>query len=174
MELIKKSDEVYLAPGPIAAIGDEEVEFLRARVATSPRGRVRINLHAEGADPLHEMFIAIRKESYIRPHRHPAKSEAFHIVHGEVDVVVFEDDGSIRSVVPLAAANAGKAFYYRMSAPLFHTLVIHSDLLIVHEITNGPFKADATLFGDFSPEDGNAPEILIWQQKLADQIRGRQ
>lgn len=176
MNLIKKSPEVYLAPGPIARIGQEEIAFLRRELAASPRGRVRINTHADNADPLHEMFIAIHPDSYIRPHKHLDKSEAFHVVHGEVDIVVFEDDGRIRQVVPLAARDEHKAFYYRMSAPYLHTLVIHSDMLVVHEITNGPFVKDATVFGAFAPADDAGPQAIArWRAALvARMVEARQ
>lgn len=161
-----------MAVGPIASIGSEEIEFLRREVAGNAKGRVRINLHPENADTLHEMFIAIRPDSYIRPHKHPNKSEAFHIVYGEVDIVVFEDDGSIREIVALAAGGGEKAFYYRMSQPYFHTLLIKSDILVVHEITNGPFVKDGTLFGSFAPdEDANPHAISAWQDGLADRVR---
>jgi cupin fold WbuC family metalloprotein len=168
LNLIKKSPEVYLAPGPIASIGQEEVGFLRRELAQSPRRRLRINTHLDNADPLHEMFIAIHPDSYIRPHKHLDKSEAFHIVYGEVDIVVFEDDGRIRQIVPLAAGDDRKAFYYRMSAPYLHTLVIRSDVLVVHEITNGPFVKDATVFGAFAPADDAGPHAIAqWRVTLA-------
>ena len=172
MNLIRKSAEVYIAPGPIASIGAEEVEFLRREVAGSGKGRVRINVHPDNADLLHEMIIAILPDSYIRPHKHPGKSEAFHVVYGEVDIVVFEDDGSIREIVSLGAGGGGKAFYYRMSQPYFHTLLIRSDILVVHEITNGPFVKDGTVFGAFAPgEDAESGVIRAWQDRLADRVR---
>ncbi|MCG2586659.1 WbuC family cupin fold metalloprotein [Massilia sp. TS11] len=167
MKLIQKSPEVYLAPGPVAAIGADEIALLTRAVQDSPRGRVRINLHGDSSDPLHEMFIAIMPGSYIRPHRHPAKSESFHLVHGEVDVVVFHDDGSLREVVRLGAPGSGKPFYYRMSAPLFHTLVIHTPLIVTHETTNGPFDPAATEFAAFAPAAEAEPDqIAAWQQHV--------
>jgi cupin fold WbuC family metalloprotein len=171
LNLIKISSEVFTAPGPIASIGCEEIEFLRREVARNAKGRVRINIHPEDADSLHEMFIAIRPDSYIRPHKHPNKSEAFHVVHGEVDIVVFEDDGSVREIVRLAAGGGGKAFYYRMSKPYFHTLVIRSDMLIVHEITNGPFVRDGTVYAAFAPrEEDDLSAIRAWQKGLSDRV----
>ena len=172
MNLIKKTADVYMAPGPIASIGHEEIDYLRSELAGNAKGRVRINLHPDNADTLHEMFIAIRPDSYIRPHKHPHKSEAFHIVYGEVDIVIFEDDGSIRQVVPLAAGSSSTAFYYRMSKPFFHTLMIKSDLLVVHEITNGPFVKDGTAFAGFAPaEDADLNAINAWQRQLSDRVR---
>ena len=173
MNLIKKSPDIYVAPGPVATIGSDEVAFLRSELANSTRGRIRINMHNENQDLLHEMFIAIAPGSYIRPHKHPHKSEAFHIVYGAVDIVVFEDDGQIRQVVSLAAGDSNKAFYYRMSAPLLHTLIIRSDLLVVHEITNGPFVKDGSIFGAFAPlEDAGPQAIDAWHSELADRMQG--
>jgi cupin fold WbuC family metalloprotein len=172
VNLIKKTSDVYMAPGPIASIGHKEIDYLRKELAGNAKGRVRINLHPDSTDALHEMFIVIRPDSYIRPHKHPHKSEAFHIVYGEVDIVIFEDDGSIRQVVPLAAGSCSKAFYYRMSKPFFHTLMIKSDLLVVHEITNGPFVADGTDFARFAPaEDAGSNAIDEWQKQLSDRLR---
>lgn len=173
MNLIKISSDVYTVPGPIASIGCEEIEFLRREAAGHSKGRVRINLHPDNADSLHEMFIAIRPDSYVRPHKHPNKSEAFHIVYGEADIIIFEDDGSIREIVHLAAGGGTKAFYYRMSKPFFHTLLIRSDMLVVHEITNGPFVKDNTVFGSFAPDedDHGLKAICEWQSGLADRVR---
>jgi cupin fold WbuC family metalloprotein len=172
MNLVQKSPEVFVAMGPIATIGTEEIALLKAAVSKSPNGRVRINAHANGDDRLHEMFIAIRPDSYIRPHKHPNKTESFHLVYGEVDIVVFEDDGRIRQVVPLGAGDPARAFYYRMSKPFFHTLVIHSDLLVVHEITNGPFQPSETVFASFAPEDSNESAAAAYQVALAEKIVG--
>lgn len=172
MDLIKKAADVYIAPGPIASIGHDEIDYLRSELKGNAKGRVRINVHPDSADSLHEMFIAIRPDSYIRPHKHPNKSEAFHIVYGEVDVVIFDDDGSVRQVVPLAAGSSSKAFYYRMSKPFFHTLMIKSDILVVHEITNGPFVKEGTAFADFAPaEDAGLDAISAWQKQLFDRVR---
>ena len=172
INLIKKTSEVYLASGPIAAISSAEINFLRQKVVDNRKGRVRINLHQDNCDPLHEMIIAIRPDSYIRPHKHPGKSESFHIIYGEVDIVIFEDDGTIRELVSLSAIDKEKAFYYHMSKPFFHTLVIYSDLLVVHEITNGPFVKDDTKFGIFAPAESAAPSAITeWQDELLKRIR---
>jgi cupin fold WbuC family metalloprotein len=104
------------------------------------------------------MMIALRGDSYIRPHKHPGKSEAFHVIEGAVDVVVLDDGGEICEVVPLGSDGTG-AFYYRMSRPQFHTLLIKSDILVVHEITNGPFVAGATVFAPFAPEEGTGAAV---------------
>jgi cupin fold WbuC family metalloprotein len=174
MSLVQKSPEVFLAEGPIAAVGPSEIDALKAAVQASPKRRARINAHPDGDDTLHEMIIAIDASSYIRPHKHPGKSEAFHIVEGEVDIVVFRDDGEIDRIVELGPPGGSRSFYYRMSNAFFHTLIIRSDLLIVHEITNGPFRPAATVFADFAPDDRETDKAEAYQAELVRRVAALQ
>lgn len=169
MTLVRMSPEVFLAQGPIAAIGSADIALLRQAVRQTARRRVRINAHPGHDDALHEMIIAIESTSYIRPHRHPGKSEAFHIIEGAVDIVVFRDDGAIEQIVSLGEKGGPHPFYYRMSEPRFHTLVIRSDLLIVHEITNGPFSPEGTVYAAFAPGEGE-PAAAEFQAELLERV----
>jgi cupin fold WbuC family metalloprotein len=169
MSLRKCSNEVYVAEGPIAVIGEAEIRLLREAVAATPRGRVRINVHADARDPLHEMFIALSRDSYVRPHRHPGKTEAFHIVEGDVDVVVLDDAGEVRRIVELGQG-PGRAVYYRMVQPMFHTLLVKSEILVVHEITNGPFVPGGTQFAPFAPGEDESTQVAAYRVRLARQV----
>jgi len=170
MALVQQSPEVFLAEGPIATIGAEEIEVLRQAVRNTPKRRVRINAHPGSDDELHEMIIAIEPGSYIRPHKHPGKSEAFHIIEGQVDIVVFSEAGEVERIVSLAAKGGRHPFYYRMSTPHFHTLIIRSDLLVVHEITNGPFLPTGTIYAAFAPEEGDTASAAIFQANLVKRV----
>lgn len=170
MTLMQISPEVFLAEGPISTIGNEDIEVLRQAVRKTPKRRVRINAHPESTDQLHEMVIAIEPGSYIRPHKHPGKSESFHIIEGQVDIVVFGEDGSIERIVSLAASGGRHPFYYRMSAPHFHTLIIRSELLVVHEITNGPFLPTGTVYAAFAPEEADVAKAAAFQAELVQRI----
>jgi cupin fold WbuC family metalloprotein len=174
MALVQKSPDLFVAEGPVAAVGASELDALKAAVKASPKGRARINAHPDSEDALHEMIIAIDPASYIRPHKHPGKSEAFHIIEGEVDIVVFKDDGEIDRVVQLGAPGSGRSFYYRMSKPFFHTLVIRSEILIVHEITNGPFRPEATIFAEFAPEQSDILKAEAYQAELVRRVAALQ
>lgn len=170
MRLIKKSPEVYLAEGEIASIGQREIDLLKTAVTATPLKRVRINLHPSSEDELHEMFIVLQQGSYVRPHKHPNKSEAFHAVYGSAQVVIFDDEGNIKQVVHLDADKVDKPFYYRMSKPYFHTLIVQSELFIVHEITNGPFVPGGTIFAPFAPDDSDLAAVNSFSAHLAAQI----
>jgi cupin fold WbuC family metalloprotein len=170
MALVQKSLEVFLAEGPISTIGSEDIEVLRQAVLKTPKRRVRINAHPGSDDDLHEMIIAIEPGSYIRPHKHPGKSESFHIIEGQVDIVVFNEDGNIERIVSLAEKGGRHPFYYRMSTAHFHTLVIRSDLLVVHEITNGPFVPTDTIYAAFAPEEGDSATAAVFQADLVKRV----
>jgi len=170
MALVQQSPEVFLAEGPIATIGAEEIAVLRQAVRNTPKRRVRINAHPGSDDELHEMIIAIEPGSYIRPHKHPGKSEAFHIIEGQVDIVVFSEAGEVERIVSLAAKGGRYPFYYRMSTPHFHTLIIRSDLLVVHEITNGPFLPTGTVYAAFAPEESDTASAAVFQANLVKRV----
>ncbi len=167
MNLRKVNDEVFLALDPIVRLGDEELAFLKTQALASPRKRARICAHKSNDDPLHEMLIVISSSSYIHPHRHVDKSESFHIVDGEVDVVVFDADGNIMDVVELGAAGTGRSFFYRLAESAFHTLLIKTDYLIVHEVTNGPFARDKTILAPFAPAEDRVDEARAYITAIA-------
>lgn len=147
----KVGDGVFVSRQPIVCIGDEELDFIKREASRSGKRRARICAHRSNADALHEMVIAIVADSYIQPHRHIGKSESFHIIEGIVDVVIFDDDGAISEVIELGAPGSGRLFFYRLSESRFHTLLIRSPLLVMHEVTNGPFNPEQTIVAPFAP-----------------------
>src|SRR5207237_5887111 len=100
--------EVFIADSEIVRVSQEDIEFLKQKVKTSPRGRVRLCAHPGNTDLLHEMFIVLCEETYIRPHRHFNKSESFHILEGAADIVLFDEHGHIEEVIPMGDIASGK------------------------------------------------------------------
>ena len=164
--LRKINNEVFVAEESIVRLGAEQISFLKQQALSSNRKRARICTHRSNDDALHEMLIAISADSYIQPHKHTRKVESFHIIEGLVDVVVFDDAGAIVDVVELGDVLNGKNFYYRLSESMFHTLLIHSDFLIVHEVTNGPFVANETILAPFAPPESRHDEALSYVADL--------
>ncbi len=170
MKLRNKDASVFVMESAISYISDRELAILRDAATNAPRRRARINLHPDDADPLHEMIIAVGRGSYIRPHRHPGKSESFHLIEGTVDVVVFDDAGAITQVISLEARRGEAPFYYRMSRPFFHTIIIRSDLLIMHEVTNGPFRSGAAVYAPFAPEEDDLAAVAAYMSELTKRV----
>lgn len=161
-EFRRIGDGVFVATAPIVSIGAQQILFLKQEAASSGRRRARICAHRTDDDRLHEMLIAILADSYIHPHKHLGKSESFHIIEGAVDVVVFDDSGAILDVIALGDVSTGRNFFYRLSDSLFHTLLIRSECLVMHEVTNGPFLRDATLLAPFAPLESQREKALAY------------
>jgi cupin fold WbuC family metalloprotein len=168
VNLRKVNDEVFIALDPVVQIGGEEVAFLKRQAQANPRKRARICAHKTNEDPLHEMVIAIAAGSYIHPHRHHGKSESFHIVEGEVDIVVFDAAGTIVDIVDLGIPGSGRRFYYRLSDSAFHTLLLRTDFLVVHEVTNGPFLRDKTVLAPFAPPESEPGAARDYMRTVAE------
>lgn len=154
MSIRATSDEVFLATGGIVQVRAEDVAMVKNKGTTNARKRARLCAHPGPDDKLHEMLIVLDRGTYIRPHRHGGKAESFHIIEGELDVVVFHDDGSIREVVRMGPYSSGKAFYYRIMEPCYHSVLIHTPFALFHETTNGPFNRTDTEFAPWSPGEG--------------------
>ena len=170
MRLREGDGSVFVMENPISQVGAREIAVLKDTARRAPRRRARINVHSDDAHLLHEMIIAIACESYIRPHRHMGKSESFHLIEGAVDVVIFNEAGAILDVVSLTAGDRKSAFYYRMSHPYFHTLIIRSEMLIVHEVTNGPFRQTATDYAPFAPREDEVAAVASYIDELTQRV----
>ena len=151
----EQSRDVLVAAGGVVRLTARDVAEVVARGVRSPRGRARLCAHAGPADPLHEMLICLAHSTYVRPHRHAGKSESFHVIEGELDVVVFEESGGIREVIPLGSYESGKVFFYRLAEPLFHTVLVNTPHALIHETTNGPFDLAGTEFAPWAPPESD-------------------
>ena len=83
---------------------------------------------------------------------------------------MFSEEGNIERIVSLAAKGGSDPFYYRMSTAHFHTLIIRSDLLVVHEITNGPFLPTGTIYAAFAPDEGDSAKAAVFQANLVKRV----
>ena len=164
--LKKISDEVFVADEPVVQLGTEQVSFLKTKAVLSKRKRARICAHRTNEDPVHEMLIAISAESYIHPHKHIQKTESFHIVEGCVDVVIFDDRGAILDVIELGDLSSGKNFYYRLSETYYHTLLIRSEFLVMHEVTTGPFVVNEALTAPFAPPENDYAAAQVYIKEV--------
>jgi cupin fold WbuC family metalloprotein len=163
----RESEEVLYDLDTTVRVGRQEVDFLKKGAGQNQRNRIRLCAHGSTDDSLHEMFIVHTKETYVRPHRHLGKSEALHVIEGTVDLVTFDDTGDITGVTSMGDYQSGRTFYHRLSEPAFHTLLITSDVVVFHEITNGPFDRADTIWAPWAPEDSDIESVNIYTEKLA-------
>lgn len=166
----ERNAEVFVAESDVVNVTEGDIAFLKAQALANPRKRARICAHRDSADALHEMIIAIAKGSYLRPHKHIGKSESFHIIEGEADVALMDDAGNITRVIPLGAPGTGRSPFYRLSDDQYHMLVVSSEVLVMHEVTNGPFIREQTIQAPFAPEDGDTENATAYLNDITKRI----
>jgi cupin fold WbuC family metalloprotein len=126
-------DKLVTADQPIIA-------FLKQAAIRSPTRRARLCAHPSAEAAQHDMLIASHRDTYVAPHRHRDKSETLIVIEGSAQVLLFDDAGHPTRAFAIAAPSTAKAFFYRMPAGVFHSLLIASEFLIFVESTTGPFR----------------------------------
>lgn len=160
------NNEVYVAEDHVVKVGQDSIEEFQQQAARNARHRARLCAHKDVENRIHEMFIALTKDAYIRPHRHVNKSESFHVIEGTATVVFFDDAGKIVEVLEIGDYQSGKPFYYRNDDARFHTQIVTSEKLVFHETTNGPFNRADTVLAPWSPEDTDAASVKTYMGQL--------
>lgn len=166
----KESAEVLYPKQDVVFLSTSDLDELKQLALKNPRKRVRLCAHRSPQAHLHEMFIVHTSECYVRPHKHLGKAESMAVLEGEVDVVLFNEDGSINKIVQMGAPGSGKTFYQRLSDPIYHALIIRSPFLVFHEVTEGPFLREKTIFPEWAPAEGD-PAAIEFQNQIQSAIK---
>ncbi len=172
MPIRLKRAGVFVTDANVVQTGSEVVDTLKEHLPQSPAKRSRFCAHRHDSDAVQEMIIVLDRDGYVRPHRHHGKSESFHVIEGEADVVIFNDDGSILEVIPMGPYGSGKAFFYRINAAYYHTPVVRTRAFVMHEVSNGPFVPDATDQAPWAPEERDASAASQFMARLREKIGG--
>jgi cupin fold WbuC family metalloprotein len=85
-------------------ITTNDLHELAGKAADSERLRAHMNVHDALDANVQRLFIATEPETYMRPHRHPEahKWEFFVVLEGAIDLLIFEEDGSLKQRIPMA------------------------------------------------------------------------
>ena len=162
----KKNSEVYHSKEDFFSLSKEDINRLISLAKNTTRGRVRYCSHSSGQESLHEMFIVHPKGAYVRPHKHLEKIESMLVIDGEVDYVMFDNDGNVDNVVKMGNYESKKSFYQTIRKDKFHTLVIKSEWLVFLEITNGPFDKENTVYAEWSPKESDPLSVEVFLNKI--------
>jgi cupin fold WbuC family metalloprotein len=159
---------VFRNVGPIIEVDDATIDMLIEAAGAEPKRRARLNMHNADDDLIHEMIIAFRKDSLNMPHRHVGKSESMHIMRGCVHVVTFDDAGNqlrrIRLECPHELNPPTIPSVFRMAAPIWHTVIPLSEVVVVHETTNGPFVPGKNM--EIPPWAPAETDLAAWVENL--------
>ena len=150
------SEAIFLKEDIAEVRLEDWMERLKAEAEVAPYRRARLCLHHETDDPVHEMFIVFCEDSLVPIHKHLNKSESFHVIEGELDIVIFDDDGNLVRRVEMGPPGSGKSFLYRMSVDAWHSVIPRSEFVAIHETTTGPFVPDDCAYAPWVEYEDNA------------------
>jgi cupin fold WbuC family metalloprotein len=162
----KKSDEVYHSVDKSFDLTQLDIKNLVDLADQSERKRIRFCTHLSAEELVHQMFIVHPKGAYVRPHKHTANSESILVLEGEVDYVIFDENGDIDSIVRMGDYRSNKPFYQTIEPNLYHTLLIRSNWLIFLEVIEGPFLENDKIYSDWSPLESDRVEVAKYVDEL--------
>jgi len=144
---------------------DKELIRKLKEIAAALNGtkNVRLCLHDSPKAIFHNMIVLENKIKYYRPHKHPSKSETFHIIEGTMAVIVFAENGQIENSSVL---DAQENFLYRVDANTYHAVMPLSDLVIYHESKPGPFIGKSDIYPSWAPEESNIELVNQYKQRM--------
>ncbi len=151
-------------------INNKVLDRLSLEAAESPRLRKNLNMHDEYTDVCQRLFNAMEPGTYIRPHRHvdPPKAECFMAVRGKMALVVFDDLGEIKHVVPFGDGYDVTAI--DLPSGQWHTLIVLKPGSIFFETKPGPYAPLSDKdFAPWSPAE-NSPEVAQYLLELTEAI----
>ena len=154
-DVINESAEVLYTSSSNVAVDKEAVAALESLAPYTSRGRLRLCAHRSADDDVHEMFIIHPQGAYVPPHKHLGKSESILVLSGRCEHVLFNNEGHITAKRKMGDFASGLDFFFRLSCPVFHSLVILSDQLVFLEITKGPFERRDTVIAPWAPEENS-------------------
>ncbi len=126
----------------LITITNADIENIKIEATLSKNRRARYCLHPSNTDVVHQMIIAFCSNSIIPIHRHIEKSESFHVIEGELELLFYSDKGELEETVRLGTPGTGLPFIHRLENKRWHTINILSEFAVIHEITTGPFNPE--------------------------------
>ena len=143
------------------------IQDLGRKAATAPRKRLNHNFHESLDDPVQRLIVVMKKGTYIRPHRHAQENkwEFAVAVQGRMQVILLNDDGSLKERVDLAPGS--QTIGLEIPPEAWHTWLALEEDAAFFECKRGPYHpAKTNVFATWSPPEGD-PRIAAYSQWLA-------
>lgn len=154
---------LYVNDNRILKMDSSYISYLKSLAQKDMEGKCTMCLHNDIRAHLHEMINIYPKDTYVRPHSHPFKSETKIIIEGKLLAVVFDDAGEI---IDKFVMEKDGVFTFRMEKGVIHTNIPLTDV-VFHEIIEGPFVGkDDSIFPVWAPVQDNIDVVKDYMKKL--------
>ena len=139
-----------------------------SRAANNARLRMNYNIHSRLEDPVNRMLNALEPKTYLRPHRHqtPPKVESYIVLRGELDVLIFDDEGILTQRVTLnpQIGNYG----IDIPAGVWHSMIVKQQGTVIYEVKEGPFAPLVPEdFAPWSPEPEDVEKVKVFFEQYS-------
>lgn len=123
----------------VSFLSQDDLDGLIQKAFASVRLRAHLLLHDSPNDAVQRIIIGLVNGTYIPPHFHEFQHqwEHFHVLQGEVELMLFDSNGYLNKKVILGGQK--KDIIAQISPQIPHTLVCRSPTAVVMEIKEGPF-----------------------------------
>ncbi len=141
----------------VQLLTDALFDEVLAAAEASPRRRINHNFHPTLASNPHRFLNVMLRDTYVRPHRHldPPKCEAFLVLRGELDILLFDDAGAITARHRIGDAPELPTGI-DLSPGVWHSLVVRSPHAVIYEVKPGPYDpATDKDFAAWAPAEGD-------------------
>ena len=158
----KKINEEVLFPSRdqhVVAVSKSTIDYIKEIASGNSRQISRLCCHKTTEDGVQEMLIFHPKGTYVPAHKHHNKEESSHIIEGELDLITFNDIGSIKSILRMSEYLSGSEFYSRIPANIYHAQVFVRDT-IFHEVSKGPFVKQDNVIASWTPVASNVMNVV--------------
>lgn len=111
------------------------------------------------------MLNAVEPESYVRPHKHPVKPEAFVALRGSLLVVRYDDSGSPIEAVLIERDGPVKGVEIPPGA--WHSIISLEPGTVVFEVIQGPYDpATHKVFALWAPPEESLEESATFNANV--------
>lgn len=144
---------------------------LSTQATNNVRLRMNYNLHDTTDDPFNRFLNAMQPNTYIRPHKHasPPRSEGVVVLRGELAVIIFNNDGSVKQI---EIVNPTKGVWGVDIAPNeWHMSVILEPDTVIYEAKPGPYAPIAECdWAPWAPLAENKDEVEKYIASICEHI----
>jgi len=149
----------------ITWIDDELFADLTRKAAEAPRLRAHHIFHQSHEEPVQRLCIALKHGTYVRPHCHrtSGKWELLLVLRGDVDLLIFDDEGRVTERRVMSAGSGLSAI--ELTSDTWHSIVTKGADAVIMEVKQGPFAPTAPEeFAAWAPAEGTdeVPGFLAW------------
>jgi cupin fold WbuC family metalloprotein len=145
----------------------KNLQQLSDKARQADRMRANLNVHESLDADVQRLFIATEPGTYIRPHRHSAahKWEFFMVIMGEIDLLIFDDEGTLCQRIVMAPDQTRAI---ELPAKTWHSYVCKKTGTVALEVKQGAYiPTPETDFASWAPAENSAEaaDYLRWMSE---------